>query len=225
MASPLNCFTQTCCGRRQHCRRLTGNCCCRMPSCPMPTRWRAVPCRSSAEEMTRLLTPEPIDVAAALDAAIGSPDPGGGDRSAGADDADLPAAAPGFAGCKTATTPLARDQGKSRTRTLAAAAAAGGPRLGQRAPTGGWCCTATISRFSPRGSLSAWTRDAIRARSSRPRSTDSGSTHPGTSRRTSPEEILPKVRHDPTYLARHNMVMLPDGGLQQRGEATRRSDS
>ena len=30
---------------------------------------------------------------------------------------------------------------------------------------------------------------------------------------------------DPTYLARHNMVMLPDGALQQRGEATQRSDS
>jgi murein L,D-transpeptidase YcbB/YkuD len=29
------------------------------------------------------------------------------------------------------------------------------------------------------------------------------------------DEILPKARQDPTYLARHNMVMLPDGGLQQ----------
>ena len=31
------------------------------------------------------------------------------------------------------------------------------------------------------------------------------------------EGMLAKVRHDPTYLARHNMVVLPDGGLQQRG--------
>jgi L,D-transpeptidase YcbB len=31
------------------------------------------------------------------------------------------------------------------------------------------------------------------------------------------EGILAKARLDPTYLARHNMVMLPDGGLQQRG--------
>lgn len=31
------------------------------------------------------------------------------------------------------------------------------------------------------------------------------------------EEILPKARRDPGYLARHNMVMLPDGGLQQQG--------
>jgi murein L,D-transpeptidase YcbB/YkuD len=29
------------------------------------------------------------------------------------------------------------------------------------------------------------------------------------------DEILPKVRQDPNYLAQHNMVMLPDGGLQQ----------
>jgi murein L,D-transpeptidase YcbB/YkuD len=29
------------------------------------------------------------------------------------------------------------------------------------------------------------------------------------------EEILPKARQDPTYLTRHNMVMLPDGGVQQ----------
>jgi L,D-transpeptidase YcbB len=29
------------------------------------------------------------------------------------------------------------------------------------------------------------------------------------------EEILPKTRSDPNYLARHNMVMLPNGGLQQ----------
>jgi len=29
------------------------------------------------------------------------------------------------------------------------------------------------------------------------------------------EEILPKTSSDPNYLAKHNMVMLPDGGLQQ----------
>ncbi len=29
------------------------------------------------------------------------------------------------------------------------------------------------------------------------------------------DEILPKTSHDPNYLARHNMVMLPNGGLQQ----------
>jgi len=29
------------------------------------------------------------------------------------------------------------------------------------------------------------------------------------------EEILPKTNSDPNYLARHDMVMLPDGGLQQ----------
>jgi murein L,D-transpeptidase YcbB/YkuD len=31
------------------------------------------------------------------------------------------------------------------------------------------------------------------------------------------EEILPKTKQDPNYLERHNMVMLPDGVLQQRG--------
>jgi L,D-transpeptidase YcbB len=30
------------------------------------------------------------------------------------------------------------------------------------------------------------------------------------------EEILPKLSRDPEYLTRHNMVMLPNGGLQQR---------
>jgi murein L,D-transpeptidase YcbB/YkuD len=29
------------------------------------------------------------------------------------------------------------------------------------------------------------------------------------------DEILPKASHDPDYLTRHNMVMLPNGGLQQ----------
>src|SRR5262249_43244435 len=29
------------------------------------------------------------------------------------------------------------------------------------------------------------------------------------------EEILPKISHDPNYLTRHNMVMLPNGVLQQ----------
>jgi L,D-transpeptidase YcbB len=29
------------------------------------------------------------------------------------------------------------------------------------------------------------------------------------------EEILPKVSHDPNYLRRHNMVMQPNGGLQE----------
>ncbi len=32
-------------------------------------------------------------------------------------------------------------------------------------------------------------------------------------------EILPKASRDPNYLARHNMVMLPDGGLQQMAGA------
>ena len=31
------------------------------------------------------------------------------------------------------------------------------------------------------------------------------------------QEIMPKVRRDPNYLAQHKMVMLPDGGLQQLG--------
>lgn len=30
------------------------------------------------------------------------------------------------------------------------------------------------------------------------------------------EEILPKLSRDPYYLARHNMIMLPNGGLQER---------
>ena len=34
------------------------------------------------------------------------------------------------------------------------------------------------------------------------------------------EGMLAKARQDPTYLARHNMTMLPDGVLQQRGGGT-----
>jgi murein L,D-transpeptidase YcbB/YkuD len=34
------------------------------------------------------------------------------------------------------------------------------------------------------------------------------------------EGMLAKARNDPTYLARHNMTMLPDGVLQQRGGGT-----
>jgi murein L,D-transpeptidase YcbB/YkuD len=33
-------------------------------------------------------------------------------------------------------------------------------------------------------------------------------------------EILPKARQDPGYLARHNMIMLPDGVLQQKAGAS-----
>jgi murein L,D-transpeptidase YcbB/YkuD len=29
------------------------------------------------------------------------------------------------------------------------------------------------------------------------------------------EEILPLVKQDPNYLAKHNMIMMPDGGVQQ----------
>ncbi len=55
----------------------------------------AVPVERRRDDET--LTPEPIDVAAVLDAAIGSPDPAAVIEAAGADDADLPGAAPGFA--------------------------------------------------------------------------------------------------------------------------------
>ncbi len=33
------------------------------------------------------------------------------------------------------------------------------------------------------------------------------------------QEIMPKARLDPTYLAKRNIVMLPDGSLQQRAGA------
>ena len=56
----------------------------------------AVPVERRRDDET--LTPEPIDVAAALDAAIGSPDPAAAIEATGAGDADLPDAAPGFAG-------------------------------------------------------------------------------------------------------------------------------
>ena len=223
-ASPPSCFTPMSCGRRQRCRRSTGNCCCRTPSCPMPTRWRAGSCRSSAEKMTRFWTPEPIDVAAVLDAALGSPDPA----------AVIEALAPatptyrvlrqalqdlraGSAGRRQdRDDPLARARGEPRTRTLAAAAPAAGPRLGQRCRR----AAGAVPRRSA-GLLHAGHCRPGRQPQSEPGvpgldRTDFGSTRPGTSRATSPpQEILPKASRDPNYLAQRNMVLLPDGGLQQ----------
>ena len=175
----------------------------------------------------QVLAPEPIDVAAVLDAAIASPDPA----------AVIEALAPttptyrvlrqalqelraGSAGPRQGRDdPRARDRGESRTRTLAAAAAAGGPRLGQR----GRRAAGAVPRRS------AGLLHAGHCRPGRQPQSEPGV--PGLDRRVlfnppwnipqdiATHEILPKASRDPNYLAKHNMVLLPDGGLQQEAGA------
>ena len=143
----------------QHCRRLTGNCCCRTPSYPMPTRWPAGSCRSSADRDDEVLTPEPIDVAAALDAAIGSPDP------AAAIEALAPTtptyrllrqALQNFhsgipVGGKTATTRLREIEVNLERERWLPRRAAGGPRLGQRCRRAGGAVPRRSAGFLDKG--------------------------------------------------------------------------
>ena len=83
-------------------------------------------------------------------------------------------------------------------------------------PTSEWCFIAPISRFSRQRSLSAKMSESIRARSSRPRSTRVFFNPPwNIPSDIAANEILPKVGHDPNYLAQNNMVMLPNGEVEQ----------
>ena len=169
------------------------------------------------------LTPKPIDVAATLDAAIGSPDP------AAAIEALAPTTptyrllrqalqkfhADNPVGGKTATTRL-RDieVNLERERWL--------PR---RLPADRvWVNVADERLVMYRDDKPVFSariivgQDDRRNQSPEFRTTISGiffNPPWNIPKDIATDEILPKASHDPQYLARHNMVMLPDGGLQQ----------
>jgi murein L,D-transpeptidase YcbB/YkuD len=169
------------------------------------------------------LTPEPIDVAAALDAAIASPDPA----------AAIEALAP--------TTPTYRllRQALQNFHT-------GVPVGGKTAPTRLREIEVNLERerWLPRHLPAdrVWVNVADERlalyRDDRPVYSTRVIVGQDEMRNQTPEfqttiagilfnppwnipddiatnEILPKASHDPNYLARHNMVMLPDGGVQQ----------
>jgi murein L,D-transpeptidase YcbB/YkuD len=169
------------------------------------------------------LTPEPIDVAAALDAAIDSPDPA----------AVIEALAP--------TTPTYR-----LLRQALQNFHAGIPGGGKTATTRLREIEVNLERerWLPRRLPAdrVWVNAAderlVLYRDDRPVFSTRVIVGQAERRNQSPEfqalidgilfnppwnipediatdEILPKAGHDPDYLARHNMVMLPNGGLQQ----------
>jgi murein L,D-transpeptidase YcbB/YkuD len=173
------------------------------------------------------LTPEPIDVAAVLDAAIGSPDPA----------AVIEALAP-----KTPTYRLLR-QALHDVR-------AGIPVGGKAAATRQREIWVNLERerWLPRRLPAdrVWVNVAdqrlVMYRDDKPVFSTRVVVGQDERRNQSPElqasieaiwfnppwtvpediardEILPKARQDPNYLARHNMVMLPNGVLQQRAGA------
>ncbi len=169
------------------------------------------------------LTPEPIDVVAALDAAIGNPDPA----------AVIEALAP--------TTPTYRFLRQALQNFHAGS------------PVGGKTATTRLreievnlerERWLPRRLPvdRVWVNVAderlVMYRDDRPVFSTRVIVGQDERRNQSPEfraiisaiffnppwnipsdiatdEILPKASRDPQYLARHNLVMLPDGGLQQ----------
>jgi murein L,D-transpeptidase YcbB/YkuD len=170
------------------------------------------------------LTPEPIDVAATLDAAIGSPDPG----------AVIEALAPTTptyrllrqalqdsgtgipVGSKTATTRLREiEVNLERERWL--------PR---RLPADRvWVNVADQRLVLYRDDRPVFSTRVIVGQDAR------GNQSPELQASidriwfnppwTIPEdivrnEILPKARNDPNYLAQHNLIMLPNGDLQQQ---------
>jgi L,D-transpeptidase YcbB len=170
-----------------------------------------------------VLTPDSIDVAAALDAAINGPDPG----------TAIEALAP--------TTPTYRALRQALQNSRAGTPAGGItaiPRLREIE------VNLERERWLPR-KLPAdrvWVNAAderlVLYRDDRPVFTTRVIVGQDERRNQSPEfqatingiyfnppwnipeyiatnEILPKVSRDPGYLAQHNMVMLPDGGLQQ----------
>jgi murein L,D-transpeptidase YcbB/YkuD len=170
-----------------------------------------------------VLTPEPIDVAATLDAAIGSPHPA----------AMIEALAPTTPTYRVLRQALKESRGGSRTAT---------PRvreievnlererwLPRRLPADRVWVNVTDARlvlyrddrpvFSTRVIVG---QDDRRNQSPEFQATiDAIWFNPpwNIPNDIAAEKILPKASRDPTYLARHNIVRLPDGGLQQRAGA------
>ena len=169
------------------------------------------------------LTPEPIDVAATLDAAIGSPDPA----------AVIEALAP--------TTPTYRAL-REALQTYRSGTPAGDKAtthrlreielnlerqrwLPRRLPAERvWVNAANAQLVFYRADRPVFsTRVIVGQDERRNQSPEFHATMDGILFNPpwnipgdiATEEILPKTRSDPNYLARHNMVMLPNGGLQQ----------
>jgi L,D-transpeptidase YcbB len=169
------------------------------------------------------LTPEPIDVAAALDSAIASPDPA----------AAIEALAP-----RTPTYRLLR----AALQDFRAGIPASG--MSARAPVREIVVNLERERWLPRRLPAdrVWVNVAdqrlVLYREDRPVFSTRVIVGREERHNQSPEfqatvtgiwfnppwnvpkdiatgEILPKAAQDPNYLARHNMVMLPDGGVQQ----------
>ena len=162
------------------------------------------------------LTPTPIDVAAALDAAIASPDP------AGAIEALAPAT-PTYrllrqalaAGNPSAARAQAIKVNLERERWL--------PR--HLPPDRVWVNAADERLVLYRDDQPIFsTRVIVGQDDDRNQSPEFQATIDGVlfnppwniPQYIATEEILPKTVNDPDYLARHNMVFLPNGGLQQR---------
>jgi murein L,D-transpeptidase YcbB/YkuD len=170
-----------------------------------------------------VLTPEPIDVAAALDAAIGSPDPA----------AAIEALAP-----TTPTYQLLRQALQNSRAGLPAGGKTATPRLREIE------ANLERERWLPRRLpadrvwVNAADEQLVLYRNDRPVFSTRVIVGQDERRNQSPEfqatingiffnppwnipdyiatdEILPKTINDPNYLAQHNMVMLPNGGLQQ----------
>ena len=173
----------------------------------------AVPVERRRDDET--LTPEPIDVAAVLDAAIGSPDPAAVIEG-------LAPATPTYRMLrqalqdKTATTRLREIRvNLERERWL--------PR---RLPADRvWVNVADGRLVLYRDDQPVFSTRVIVGMTERRNQSPELQTSidglwfnpPWNVPKDIAEGMLAKARHDPTYLARHNMVVLPDGGLQQRG--------
>ena len=169
------------------------------------------------------LTPEPIDVAAALDAAIGSPDPAAAIEAMAPTTPtyrllrkmlqNLQSGAP--AGDKTATTRVREiEVNLERERWL--------PR---HLPADRvWVNVADERVVLYRDDRPVFsTRVIVGQAELRNQSPEFQATIDGVlfnppwniPQDIATDEILPKTANDPNYLARHNLVMLPNGGLQQ----------
>jgi len=169
------------------------------------------------------LTPEPIDVAAALETAIGRPDPA----------AAIEALAP-----TTPTYRLLRQALQSYRSATPEGDKAATNRLRQievnlerqrwlprRLPAERvWVNAADARLVLYRADRSVFSTRVIIGQDGKPNQTpefrvtiDGILFNPPWNIPESivTEEILPKISHDPNYLRQHNLVMKPDGGLQQ----------
>jgi L,D-transpeptidase YcbB len=169
------------------------------------------------------LTPEPIDAAAALDAALDSPDPG----------ATIEALAP-----TTPTYRLLRQEMQNSPARVRGGGKTATARLRQIAvnlererwlprhlpPDRVWVNAADERLVLYRNDQPVFStrvivgQDELRNQSPEFQATINGiwfNPPWNIPQDIATNEILPKTVSEPNYLAQHNMVMLPDGGLQQ----------